>query len=373
MNPARAHVVGSLLRPRELLNAWSALRSGTLERAHFRRIEDRAVDDAIAVQERVGIDLITDGEQRRLAFGDVFGQSVTGIEPSAPAPIGDAPFWRGGDGRSRQVELSSPTGGHIVAKLRRAQSKACEEFSYARAWATRPVKVTLPSPTLLIASWSPEHSMRAYRHFGEALDDVAAILREEVHDLARLGCRHVQFDAPETTFAIEGDSSIPMRLLRLTRESFCAEVVKRLNEVAVEPGVEFSVHFCRGNARGHWHSSGGYGAISKLVFPHLDRFRYVLLEYDSERAGTFEPLADLPKSCCAVLGLVTTKSGRLEDPQLLKTRIEEAAQFFPKAQLAISPQCGFASDAGGNPITAAEQEAKLRLVGAVARETNWQA
>ncbi len=368
MNPARAHVVGSLLRPRELLQALEDFRAGALPIAEFKRIEDCAVDDAIAVQERAGIDVITDGEQRRLVFGDVFGRSVTGIEPSAPVPIGGAPFWRGGDDRSRQLEVSSPTGGHIVARLRRAESKACEEFIYARARASRPVKVTLPSPTLLIGSWSPERSTRAYRHFGEALDDVTAILREEVHALARLGCRHVQFDAPETTFAIEGEASVPMRLLRLTRESFCAEVVKRLNEVAIEPGVEFSVHFCRGNARGHWHSSGGYGAISKLVFPHLERFRYVLLEYDSERAGTFEPLADLPRSCCAVLGLVTTKSGELEDPRLLAARIEEAAQFFPREQLALSPQCGFASDAGGNPITAAEQAAKLRLVGTLAHE-----
>ncbi len=372
MDPARAHVVGSLLRPPELLNAWRAFRGGALAAAEFKTIEDRAVDAAIALQERAGIDVITDGEQRRLAFGDVFGRSVTGIESSAPEKIGGSPFWRGGDDQSRQVELSSPTGGHIVAKLRRAESKACEEFAYARARATKPLKVTLPSPTLLIASWSPERSTRAYRHLGEALDDVVEILREEVHALARLGCAHVQFDAPETTFAIEGESSMPMRLLRLSRESFCAEVVKRLNEVAVEPGIEFSVHFCRGNARGHWHSAGGYGAISKLVFPHLGRFRYVRLEYDSERAGSFEPLADLPRSCCAVLGLITTKTGQLEDRRLLAARIDEAAQFFPRDRLAVSPQCGFASDAGGNPITAAEQEAKLRLVGTVGRETKWQ-
>jgi 5-methyltetrahydropteroyltriglutamate--homocysteine methyltransferase len=145
-------------------------------------------------------------------------------------------------------------------------------------------------------------------------------------------------------------------------------VTGRLNDVAVEPGVEFSVHFCRGNARGHWHSAGGYGAISKYVFPRLRKFSYVLLEYDTERAGSFEPLADLPKSCCAVLGLVTTKRGELESRELLEARIAEAAQHFRREQLAISPQCGFASDAGGNPITFEQQSAKLRLIAELAHE-----
>lgn len=357
-----------MLRPPALLQCSRSFRNGELELREFQKVEDRAVDEAIAVQERAGIDVVTDGEQRRLAFGDVFGQSVIGIEAVAPVPVGEGPLWRGGDASSRGLEISSPTGGHIVGKLRRGESKAAQEFVYARARATRPVKITLPSPTMLMASWSPERSAQAYGNLGEALNDVEEILRQEVRELALLGCRHVQFDAPETTFAIEGESSVMLRAAGRTRESFCAEVVDRLNRVAVEPGVEFSVHFCRGNARGHWHSSGGYAAISKLVFPHLGRFRYVLLEYDTERAGTFEPLSDLPDSCCAVLGLITTKGGRLESRELLTRRIEEAAKYFPRDQLAISPQCGFASDASGNPITFDEQEAKLRLVAEVAHE-----
>jgi len=364
----KAHVVGSMLRPGRLLEHSAQYRAGALAVAQFKRIEDAAVDQAIAIQEQAGIDLITDGEQRRLAFGDVFGQSVLGMEPEPAQKVTDGEFWHGTSATDAPVEISAPTGGRIVARLRRGESKASEEFVYARARARSPVKVTLPSPTMLISAWSPQHSTQAYASLNDVLDDVVEILKQEVHALARLGCTHVQFDAPETTFAIESESSFILRALGLSREAFCDMVVTRLNQVAVEPGVEFSVHFCRGNARGHWHSAGGYGAISRLVFPHLSRFTYVLMEYDSERAGTFEPLQDLPKNCCAVLGLVTTKSGVLEQRETLKARIEEAARYFPRGQLAISPQCGFASDAGGNPLSFDQQAAKLRLVADMAHD-----
>lgn len=163
----RAHVVGSMLRPPALLQCSRSFRNGELELREFQKVEDRAVDEAIAVQERAGIDVVTDGEQRRLAFGDVFGQSVIGIEAVAPVPVGEGPLWRGGDASSRGLDISSPTGGHIVGKLRRGESKAAQEFVYARARATRPVKITLPSPTMLMASWSPERSAQAYGNLGK--------------------------------------------------------------------------------------------------------------------------------------------------------------------------------------------------------------
>jgi 5-methyltetrahydropteroyltriglutamate--homocysteine methyltransferase len=364
----KAHVVGSLLRPGRLLELAARYRKGEIPIAEFKRMEDAAVDQAIEVQERAGIDLITDGEQRRLAFGDVFGQSVSGMEAVAPETVKEGGLWHGVKTDAPAVEVSAPTGGRIVAKLQRRESKASEEFAYARARAHRPVKVTLPSPTMLISAWSPEHSTKAYRNLEAALDDGVEILKQEVRALRQLGCEHIQFDAPEATFAIESETSFVLRWLGYQRENFCELIVRRLNEVTVEPGMEFSVHFCRGNARGHWHSAGGYGAISKLIFPHLTRFKYVLMEYDSERAGGFEPLRDLPKECVAVLGLVTTKNGVLEQRDSLRARIDEAARFFPREQLALSPQCGFASDAGGNPITFEQQSAKLRLVAEVAHD-----
>ncbi len=364
----KAHVVGSMLRPQGLAQQLRAYRAGAIDAVEFKKAEDAAVDLALRVQHEAGIELVTDGEQRRLAFGDVVSRSVDGIEPRDPTPIGHDGMWRGATSGTATLEISPPTGGVITRKLRRRDSQALEEFVYARARASAPVKVTLPSPTMFMASWSPVHSASAYARLDDALDDVVDILRMEIHALAMAGCRHIQFDAPETTFAIDPERSPALRASGMSRERFCDEVAARLNEAAREPGVTFSVHFCRGNARGHWHSAGGYDPIAPLVFPRLERFTYVLLEYDSERAGGFEALRHLPDSACAVLGLVSTKTGALESRERLRERISEAARHFPSDQLAISPQCGFASDAGGNPITFEQQAAKLRLVGQIARE-----
>jgi 5-methyltetrahydropteroyltriglutamate--homocysteine methyltransferase len=363
----KAHVVGSMLRPAGLADQLRKFRSGEIDTAEFKAVEDVAVNDALAIQDEAGIELVTDGEQRRLAFGDVLSRSVSGIEPTDPVPINRGGMWQGTDDATGALEIDPATGGVITGKLQRRDSQAIEEFVYTRATTGRSVKVTLPSPTLFFMSWSPERSAQAYPTIGAALDDVVEILRQEVHALAELGCRHVQFDAPEITTALDANSPA-LRWSSMTSDQFCSEVVQRLRQVAVEPGVTFSVHFCRGNARGHWHSSGGYDAIAGQVFPLLDPFTYVLLEYDTDRAGGFEPLRFLPQSACAVLGLVSTKAGELESRDVLIRRIDEAAQYFPREQLAISPQCGFASDAGGNPISFQQQRAKLDLVGQIARD-----
>jgi methionine synthase II (cobalamin-independent) len=365
----RAHVVGSMLRPQELLKAHDACEAGALPTAEFKRLEDEAVSMSIRDQEDAGIELVTDGEIRRQAFGDVMARAL-GLTLTGKRQIGGAheAIWHGMTESSGAMEISNPVGGIITERLRRGDSQAIEEFAFARAVARHPIKVTLPSPTMFSAAWSPEQSSKVYRHPGEAMDDIVEILKAEVHSLARIGCTHIQFDAPEVTFAIDAEASPILRASGQSREAHCAMVVQRLNQVAVEPGVEFSVHFCRGNARGHWHSAGGYDAISKLVFPHLSSFRYVLLEYDTDRAGGFDALRDLPDECCAVLGLVTTKSGEMESLSALKGRVAEAARFVPKERLAVSPQCGFASDAGGNPLSRDQQREKLRLVGRLARE-----
>jgi 5-methyltetrahydropteroyltriglutamate--homocysteine methyltransferase len=369
MNYLRAHVVGSMLRPQALIGKLRSYREGRCDPAEFKAIEDQAVDDAIAIQERSGIALITDGEQRRLAFADVMATSM-GLQAEKPHRLGESygGMWHGGDKQASELEISNPAGGLIVGKLRRGDSQAAEEFVYLRARASKPAKVTLPSPTMFTAAWAPHVSSGAYPTLSAALDDICEILRQEVHALARLGCRYVQFDAPEVTFAINPDSSPVLKASGMSQESYCQMVVDRLCDVAIEPGVTFSVHFCRGNARGLWHSAGGYEAISRFVFPRLGPFTYVLLEYDSERAGGFGALADLAPQSCAVLGLITTKSGQLEDPAVIKAQINEAAKVIPLERLALSPQCGFASDAGGNPLDRAQQNAKLGLVGRLAAE-----
>jgi len=368
MQILKAHVVGSMLRPAGLVEQLRAYRDGAIDAAEFKKSEDAAVDLALRIQQEAGVELVTDGEQRRLAFGDVLSRSVDGIEAQEPTRIGHGGMWHGETDATATLEISSPTGGVITRKLRRSDSQAMEEFVYARAKSSTPVKVTLPSPTMFMASWSSARSTAAYPSLSDALDDVVHILRQEVHALALAGCRHIQFDAPEATFAIDPEGSPALRASGMSRDRFCDEVVSRLNEAAAEPGVTFSVHFCRGNARGHWHSAGGYDPIAPLIFPRLERFTYVLLEYDTDRAGGFEALRHLPDATCAVLGLISTKTGALEQPGRLEQRISQAAEYFAREQLGISPQCGFASDAGGNSLSFDQQEAKLRLVGQIARE-----
>ena len=365
MDFMRAHVVGSMLRPTPLLDQLPRFRAGEIDTSEFKRIEDKAVDEAIRIQERAGIELITDGEQRRLAFGDVFGQSVKGIAPTAPSS--SRGMWKGKQRRSlgsfaaecsdrwhdcRQAGARRISGSRGICVCARSRLEAAS-------------RLRCPAQPSSWPRGRPSSRRALMPSFADALKDIVEILNQEVHALARLGCQHIQFDAPELMFAL--DANAPM-LRNQSRKVYCAMVVDHLNAAAVEPGVTFSVHFCRGNARGHWHSAGGYEAISKLSFPHLRRFQYILLEYDTDRAGGFEALVDLPKDCCAVLGLVTTKTGALESGKLLRERIDEASRYFPFEQMALSPQCGFASDAGGNPITVAEESAKLQLVGEVARE-----
>lgn len=359
-----AHVVGSMLRPKELIGARDALRQGRLTPSAFKAIEDAAVDRCIAVQESAGIGLITDGEQRRFLFTDSFGSSVAGIELATNEDPTEQ-LWHDHEGKAVKSPRATvmPT---IVGKLSRRNSLGTEEYAYARARARRPLKVTLPSPTCALIYWSQKHSTAAYPHALAALDDVAAILREEIAQLAALGCEHVQIDAPELTMAIDPASMRMFEGFGFTRASFLAEALALLGGLAKDAPVEMSIHMCRGNNQGLWHTAGGYDAISKECFPHLSGYRYVLLEYDDERSGSFAALADLPRDCAAVLGLVSTKHARLEPLDLLMQRIDAASRHFPRAQLAVSPQCGFASAIFGNPISLEIEEQKLRRVGEVA-------
>lgn len=359
-----AHVVGSMLRPKALIEAREALRQRKLSPHVFKAVEDAAVDRCIAVQEAAGIGLITDGEQRRFLFTDSFGSSVAGIELATNEDPTEQ-LWHDHEGRPVKSPRATvmPT---IVGKLSRRNSLGTEEYAYARARARRPLKVTLPSPTCALIYWSQQHSTAAYPNVLAALQDVAAILREEIAQLAALGCEHVQIDAPELTMAIDPASMRLFEGFGFTRASFLAEALALLGGIAKDAPVEMSVHMCRGNNQGLWHTAGGYDAISKECFPRFEGFRYVLLEYDDERSGSFAALADLPRDCNVVLGLVSTKHARVEPLELLLRRVDEASRHFPRAQIAVSPQCGFASAIFGNPISFEVEEAKLRRVGEVA-------
>jgi 5-methyltetrahydropteroyltriglutamate--homocysteine methyltransferase len=358
----RAEVIGSILRPPWLKQARTDFAAGRISAAHFKRVEDRAVDEAVALQERCGVDIVTDGEMRRSGFVAPLTDYVEGFE----AVAFDTRRWQGGGGTSGETSLPVPL--TVTGRLHRRRSLAAEEFIYARARAKLPLKVTLPSPLMLAMRWSPEHSAAAYPEPFALFADAVDILRADVAELANLGCEYIQIDAPELATLVdpttrervfEAHGISPARML--------AEGVEMINALADAPGVTFGLHLCRGNNAGHWLSTGGYGAISKEVFARATRYDILLLEYDTPRAGSFEPLADIARDKRVALGLVSTKSDELETPEALLLRIEEAARYFPRERMALSTQCGFASVLAGNPILEATQERKLRLVAEVAR------
>jgi 5-methyltetrahydropteroyltriglutamate--homocysteine methyltransferase len=362
----RAHVVGSMLRPTELLAARESIRDGGMSPVEFRAIEDRAVDSAIALQESAGIELITDGEQRRFDYLEGLVGTLDGLEQVAPANgLALKGFWHRDDADYEPTPWIPPV---VTSRIARKASLAGEEFSYSRARATRPVKVTLPSAASALAFYSHEHSTAAYPDPRELIADFAAILREEVEHLAGLGCEYIQIDAPELTMLLKDGVPARYESAGYSRAQWIDTEMELLNGVTGVPGVTFGIHLCRGNKEGEWHSSGGYESISSEIFPRLDGFDHILLEFDDDRSGGFAPLADIPDDKWVVLGLVSTKRRTVEDRAELERRIDEAAEFYPRDQLAISPQCGFASISYGNPISYEVEQAKLELVGAIGRE-----
>jgi 5-methyltetrahydropteroyltriglutamate--homocysteine methyltransferase len=356
----RAETVGSLLRPDYLREARRARDSGELPNARFKRIEDRAVDEAIELQERCGLDVVTDGEMRRILFTGTLTEVVAGIE-RVP---GEAMEWRGA---SDSWEYRNPMS--VVGRVRPRRSLAAEELSYARARARMPLKVTLPSPLMLFVFWSPTRSRAAYGDPFELFADAAEILRQEVRELAELGCEYVQIDAPELGALVDERQREHYEAVGITPDRLLTEGVELLGEVTRDPpeGVSFALHVCRGNNQGRWMAEGGYEAIVDQVLARARGFGKLLLEYDDYRSGSFEPLERIPHDRTVVLGLVSTKRDEVEPRDAVEARVNEAARHFPLERLAVSTQCGFASTAAGNPVSPATQEAKLRLVAGVAR------
>jgi 5-methyltetrahydropteroyltriglutamate--homocysteine methyltransferase len=351
----RAEIVGSLLRPSYLTQARRDFAADRLSTGQFKQVEDRAVDEALALQEEAGLDIVSDGEMRRSGFIAPLTDYVEGFEA-----IGlDTLRWHSPS--ADETRLTVPL--TVTGKLRRRRSLAAEEFTYARARARLPLKLTLPSPLMLALRWSPEFSAEAYPEPFDLFADATAILRQEIAELASLGCEYIQIDAPEIATLVDSSTRQSVYEAKgISTERMLTEGVELLNAIADAPELKFAIHFCRGNNAGHWMSAGGYEAISKQVFARLTRYATFLLEYDDARSGSFEPLADIPRDKTVVLGLVSSKTDELESVELLMRRVEEASRYFPRDQMALSTQCGFASVAAGNPIRPATQQAKLRLV-----------
>jgi len=365
MIEAHTDVVGSLLRPPELLEARRRLEAGEITEATFKPVEDAAVDAAVALQEEAGIEVVTDGEMRRLSFQSGLPDAVDGF--------GEVPLeaylwgeWHGEEALGDRATDRPPRLG-VREPLRRRRHIAAEEFTYLRGRATAVPKVTLTSPSLYANLWSPDISRDAYPTLDEFLADVVSIMCDEVRELKRLGAGYIQLDAPHYPLLIDPATRAFYESQGWSMERWLDRGIELDNAViAAAPGVTFGFHLCRGNQGSRWLVSGGYDPIAARVFRGIDAHR-LLLEYDDERSGSFEPLREVPDNRMVVLGLVTTKSPRRETVEELVRRTHEAAQFVGLERLAISPQCGFATSVIGNAISEGDERAKLRRIAEAAR------
>ena len=351
-------VVGSLLRPADLKEARDRFASGKLSHAEFKAIEDRAVDESIDLQTGAGIQVITDGEMRRYAFYGHLIDAVEGFDKFGGWAI---PFR---DQKGEQLVLPRPV---VISKLKRRRPLCAEEFTYVRARTKHPAKTTMISAQQAAAYYDRAKSGGAYATIEAYLADLVDILRDEVAELIRLGCTYIQIDSPQYTALLDPQlregyrqrGSDPDRLLDLSIEM-------DNTVIGNHPDITFGLHLCRGNNQSKFYASGDYGPITRVF--RKTNFNRFLLEYDDERSGGFEPLQEVPEDRTVVLGLVSSKKPQLESKDELKQRIHAAANYIPKERLALSPQCGFASTMEGNLVTAADQQAKLRLVAETANE-----
>jgi 5-methyltetrahydropteroyltriglutamate--homocysteine methyltransferase len=358
----RAEHVGSLLRPDRLLVAAREARAGRLGGEQFREIQDACVREAVAFQEALGFQIVTDGEFRRRGWSAGFIDAVEGFGLRESA-LGFR------DERGARGGLPSP---YARARLRRARGIATGEFRFLQDTVTTGVpKVTMPAPDVMHFFLGPRSvDPDAYPDVEAYYQDLVAIYRAEVRELATLGCSALQLD--DTALPCNCDETVraAVRGRGEDPDALTRRYVDLVNEVlaACPAGMTRSLHMCRGNLKGAWMAEGGYEPIAEAVFGGLavDAF---LLEFDSPRAGDFRALRFVPAPARVILGLVSTKTPALETRDALRRRIDEAARHLPLDRLGLSPQCGFSSaPGGGQPITPDDQRRKLELVLAVARE-----
>ena len=353
-----SEVVGSLLRPSYLVEARKQFESGQMSAADFKAVEDRAVNEAIALQEAAGIDVITDGEMRRYAFYGHLIDALAGFDKYGGWAI---PFR---DESGEELVLKRPV---VVEKLQWKRSMCAEEWVYLRSRKAHAAKVTMISAQQAAAYYDPEKSKSAYSTRDAYLADIVDFSRREVEELIRLGCTYVQIDAPQYAALLDPQMREGYRQRGSDPDQIIDACIEMDNAIIDgHPGITFGIHICRGNNQSKFYASGDYEPISRIFTQtHFSRF---LLEYDDARSGGFEPLRHVPGDRFVVLGLVTTKKPRLETAEELRERIKEATQYIPLERLALSPQCGFASTMEGNRITPEDQRRKLELVASVARE-----
>jgi len=357
--PYRSDHVGSFLRPAELLNA----RQEAADPQRLREIEDRHILRVLIRQQDLGFDIVTDGELRRRNFMSDFIDAVEGFDQGDAV----ARSWQG----SAAVAVSSVTG-VVTGKLRQLRRMAAHELAFLKAHSPGAIKITLPTANQFPAiAFKRGITDKVYRDHSALLWDIVPIVKAEVQALAAEGVHYIQIDAPRYSYYIDPKwRDYVKNDMGVEPDAALDEAIKADNTClagAKRPGTTLAIHLCRGNNRSQWYAEGGYDPIAEKLFGSLQVDRF-LLEYDDARSGTFEPLRFVPRGKTVVLGLVSSKRPQLESKQDLIRRINEAARYVPLEQLALSPQCGFASTMEGNLVTEDDQWAKLRLVVETARE-----
>ncbi len=352
--PFHAEHIGSLLRPDEQRRAFRELSKGEITADQFRAVQDQCIRDVVGMQEDIGLQVVTDGEFRRTTYISHFVESVEGLE-FAPSSF------RFYDTVGGEHDFVGP---QCVGKIKRVKSNSGEEFDFLKTLTDRTPKMTLPSPaTMHFLGGANPPPAEAYADVDEFFSDLAAAYEEDIADLAARGARYVQID--DVPFPMLCDPALRGQLEQrgIDPENLLDQYIE-LTSAAVRnrpEGVTAALHLCRGNLKGTWLSQGGYEAVARKLFQQLEVDAF-FLEYDTERAGGFKPLAEMPDDKFVVLGLISSKLSEMEDTDAVKARIDAASKFIPLDRLGLSPQCGFSSAVAGNPVTIDDQKAKLQMV-----------
>jgi 5-methyltetrahydropteroyltriglutamate--homocysteine methyltransferase len=360
----RADQVGSLLRPKDLLEAH---RSGA-DAGKLKDLEDQHILRALERQKKLGFKIFTDGEFRRRGFMSDFHESVSGLDMQGAIDRN----WQNAGPGAPATPTSRPVAGIVVDKIRQTKRLTSHEVDFLKRHSPGDIKVTLPSANQFPAiSYRKGISDKVYPDHFALLWDIVPIIKSEIQALVQDGVKYIQIDAPRYSYFIDPKwRQYVHDEMGVDPEEALSQAIRADNaclEGARRAGVVFAIHLCRGNNRSQWYAQGGYDPIAEKVFSQLNVDAF-LLEYESERAGTFEPLRFVPRGKTVVLGLVSSKLPQLEPQDLVAKRIEEASKYVPLENLAVSPQCGFASTMEGNLLTEDEQWSKLGLVAQTARQ-----
>jgi 5-methyltetrahydropteroyltriglutamate--homocysteine methyltransferase len=370
----RVDQVGSLLRPTQLKNIYARHGRGAASDVILREGQDEAIHALILQQEAHDLPVFTDGEYRRLNFQDSFVESVSGFVAEKQTLQFQESRTQGGQAGQRWQPDSAKTDPKlqywrpITQRLRLNENQPLKEWRFAAKLTKKTVKVSLISPDRISENFERQNASGVYSDVEEYLADIVSICRRLVTQLADAGCPYIQIDAPSYTAYVDSQSLQRMRasgvdpMAKMERSMMADNAV-----IGGVNGVIFGIHLCRGNVRSMWHREGSYDAIAERLFNTLKHDRF-LLEYDTARAGGFEPLRFVPKNKIVVLGLVSTKVPAVENADELKRRIDEAARYLPLEQLSLSPQCGFSSNIVGNLLTEDDQWRKFDVIREVARD-----